>query len=128
MAVTMNMPSVLNGKQRRYLRALAHDKKPVVQLGKEGLTPSVIGAIDAGLETHELIKVKAVSGFDDDLEEVGQRIEQETRSTLCNVVGRTLLLYRRRAKNPKIVIPKAAGKTAGKPAPKPKKADPDDDE
>ena len=105
------MPSGLNGKQRRYLRALAHDKKPVVQLGKEGLSASVLAAIDAGLETHELIKVKAGSGFSDDLETIGQRIEQETRSSLCNVVGRTLLLYRRRAKNPKIVLPKAASKT-----------------
>ena len=122
--MTITMPSALNGKQRRYLRALAHDKKPVVQLGKEGLTPSVVAAIDVGLETHELIKVKAGSGFSDDLEDVGQLIEQKTRSTLCSVVGRTLLLYRRRPKNPKIVLPRAAAKAAAKP----KQADPDDDE
>jgi RNA-binding protein len=113
------MPSALNGKQRRSLRALAHDKKAVVQLGKEGLTATVVAAIDAGLQTHELIKVKAGSGFSDDLGAIGQRIERATRSTLCNVVGRTLLFYRRRAKDPKIVLPKAA--------PKAKKAAPDDD-
>jgi len=107
LGVTIAMASVLNGKQRRYLRALAHGKKPVVQLGKEGLTPAVCAAIDASLETHELIKVKVGSKEDVELEALGQQIEQKTRSNLCDAIGRTLLFYRRRTKNPTIVLPKS---------------------
>ena len=95
----MAIASALNGKQKRYLRALAHHKKPVVQLGKDGLTDAVCTQIDQSLEIHELIKVK-VSSAVEELDAVGQQIAQKTRSSLCDVIGRTLLLYRRRSKEP----------------------------
>jgi len=104
------MPPALTGKQKRFLRALAHDKKPVVQLGKEGLTAAVTKAVDQSLETHELIKVKVASPGDEDLAELGERLAAETRSSLADVIGRTLLVYRRRTKKPTIVLPKATTK------------------
>jgi RNA-binding protein len=48
----------LKGSQRKYLRGVAHSYKPLVQIGKEGLSEGVLGAIDDALEAHELIKVK----------------------------------------------------------------------
>jgi RNA-binding protein len=104
------MAPALTGKQKRFLRALAHDKKPVVQLGKEGLTDAVTKAVDQSLETHELIKVKVASSGDESLDDLGERLAKETRSSLCDVVGRTLLLYRRRTKKPTINLPKATTK------------------
>jgi len=101
------MPPALTGKQKRFLRALAHDKKPVVQLGKEGLTDAVRKAVDQSLETHELIKVKVASSGDESLDALGERLADQTRSSLCEVIGRTLLFYRRRTKKPTIVLPKA---------------------
>ena len=108
----MAIASALNGKQKRYLRALAHHKKPVVQLGKDGLTDAVCTQIDQSLEIHELIKVK-VSSAVEELDAVGQQIAQKTRSSLCDVIGRTLLLYRRRSKEPTIVLPRAAKPAKG---------------
>lgn len=108
------MPPALTGKQKRFLRALAHDKKPVVQLGKEGLTEAVRKATDQSLETHELIKVKVASS-DEDLSSLGERLAEQTRSSLADVIGRTLLLYRARSKKPTIVLPKATPKTEGTP-------------
>ncbi len=104
------MPPALTGKQKRFLRALAHEKKPVVQLGKEGLTKAVTKAVDQSPETHELIKVKVASSGEEDLNELGERLAKETRSSLADVIGRTLLLYRRRTEKPSIVLPKAAPK------------------
>ena len=48
---------VLTGGQRKYLRGLAHGKKPLVLIGKNGLTESLFVALDEALESHELIKV-----------------------------------------------------------------------
>ena len=110
------MAPALTGKQKRFLRALAHDKKPVVQLGKEGLTEAVRKAADQALETHELIKVKVASS-DEDLDALGERLADQTRSSLCDVIGRTLLLYRRRTKKPSIELPKATSKSAQKGTP-----------
>jgi RNA-binding protein len=103
-------PSVappLTGKQRRHLRALAHALDPVVQLGKSGLTPGLLEEIDRALEKHELIKVKV--GKDSPLgpDESVEPIETGTRSSVAQVIGRILVVYRRRNKDPKIVLPRA---------------------
>ena len=38
----------LKGFQKKYLRGLAHDLKPIVLIGKEGLMAGVIKAVDRG--------------------------------------------------------------------------------
>lgn len=53
--------SELKGFQKSYLRGLAHDRKPIVQIGKEGFVPGVIQSVNDGLLRHELIKVRFIS-------------------------------------------------------------------
>ncbi len=85
----------LSGFQRKYLRGLAHGLKPVVSVGQKGITDSVVLAIDAALETHELIKLRFV-----DLREKEQK--ERAAATIaeknnCEVVGRmghVLTLFR----------------------------------
>lgn len=101
----------LTGKQRRYLRALAHDQKPLVQVGHGGLTQGVLKAVDTALVTHELIKIKLLKECPDDAADLIPRLEQGTRSQVAQHIGRTLLLYRRRDKDPKITLPDAAART-----------------
>ena len=48
----------LTGKQRRFLRAEAHALSPVVMVGKEGLSDTVLNAVREALLAHELIKVR----------------------------------------------------------------------
>ncbi|HHD57161.1 MAG TPA: YhbY family RNA-binding protein, partial [Desulfobulbaceae bacterium] len=45
-------------RQRKQLRALGHHLHPVVYVGKEGITKTVLKAIDDVITAHELIKVK----------------------------------------------------------------------
>ena len=54
------MSQQLTSQQNKYLRSLAHGLKPLVLVGKNGLTAEVIAAVDAALEKHELIKVKFI--------------------------------------------------------------------
>jgi RNA-binding protein len=96
----------LTGKQRSYLRALAHPLKPLVQVGHAGVTAPVVGQIDAALETHELIKVR-ILGEDVDTRGMAEAIEQGTRSIVAQIIGKTLVVYRRRQKDPVISLPKA---------------------
>jgi RNA-binding protein len=100
---------VLGGKQRRYLRALGHHLDPVVQVGKEGISAGLVGALDAALEQHELIKVRlgesvAVDGGGP-RKEIARALAEASSSELVQVLGRTLLLYRRRAEEPTIRLP-----------------------
>ena len=48
----------LSSKERSQLRAAAHPLKPVVQIGDNGLSESVLKEIDNSLTAHGLIKVK----------------------------------------------------------------------
>ncbi len=48
----------LTSSQRKRLRGLAHDLKPMVHLGKAGLTDAALAQIDKELAEHELIKVR----------------------------------------------------------------------
>ena len=101
----------LTGKQRSYLRSLAHALKPVVRIGHGGLTDSVVEAIDGALATHELIKVKFAGNEEVSSEDLVPEIEQRTRSIVAQAIGKTLVVYRPRKKDPTIVLPKAsAGK------------------
>jgi len=103
-------PAPLTGKQRNFLRALAHPLKPVVQIGHGGLTAAVLAAIDSALVTHELIKVRITGQEDADATDLVLEIEAGTRSTVAQVIGKTLVVYRARKKDPAIILPKDRAK------------------
>ena len=116
------MSADLTGKQRRYLRALAHELSPVVQIGHQGLTEAVLKAVDQALETHELIKVRVLVDTKDEALVLVPDVEAKLKAAVAQVIGHTLLVYRRRKKDPKIQLPKdkpgskAKSKTQAKPA------------
>lgn len=83
----------LNTAQRQYLRRLAHDLKPVVQIGKNGLTPNVLDTVDRALDAHELIKIKFFD-FQDQKQELTQTIVDETGGELIGLVGNIAIVYR----------------------------------
>ncbi|MEL7061732.1 MAG: ribosome assembly RNA-binding protein YhbY [Acidobacteriota bacterium] len=83
----------LGGKQRRHLRGLAHALKPVVHLGKQGLSDAVVASVDAALGDHELIKIRFVDWKDEKkslLEELSVRLDCDVVGT----VGHLAILYR----------------------------------
>lgn len=83
----------LKGSQRKYLRGLAHSYKPLVQIGKEGLSESVIRAVDTALEAHELIKLK-IAAERDEREQLVPLVEARLNCECVGTVGRTAILYR----------------------------------
>jgi RNA-binding protein len=98
--------SILSGKQKRHLRAIAHNLDPVVQLGKQGLTHGAERAIDEALERHELVKVKLLTECPEDKTELAERLGPRLAATVAQTLGRTILLYRKHPKKPVIVLPK----------------------
>jgi RNA-binding protein len=94
----------LNGKQKRHLRALAHDLKPVVQVGAQGVNPGVVNAVDEALTTHELIKIR-VGGEGGDLDATAAELAGATNAHVAQVIGRILLLFRRRKNKPTLLLP-----------------------
>jgi RNA-binding protein len=86
----------LTGAQRKYLRGMAHYLKPMVQVGKNGLTDPVIEIIDKALDDHELIKVR-ISNPEGGKREMADEIAQRTGSAWVGMVGFVVTLYRQQA-------------------------------
>lgn len=90
----------LNGKQRRKLRAMGHHLEPVVMIGAAGVTDGVVGATVQALEDHELIKVKVAEG-PEDRHEAAEHLATETGAEIAQVLGRTVLLFKKRKEKSK---------------------------
>jgi RNA-binding protein len=86
----------LTNTQKQYLRRLAHDLKPVVQVGKNGLSEKLYDALEHELDAHELIKVKFMDFRDEKRELVAEFVER-TGSALVLLIGNVAIVYRQQA-------------------------------
>jgi RNA-binding protein len=96
-------PNGLKGFQRRFLCAQANPLQPLVQAGEDGASAGVIGAIDAALRDHELIKVRMRSPTDKHA--LAESLAERSGAELVGVVGHTVILYRRNTERPRIRVP-----------------------
>ena len=101
----METTAPLTGKQKRHLRGLAHHLHPVVYAGKEGVSEAVERKATLELENHELIKVKLGDGCLDDKVEASMKLATYCNAAVVQVIGKTIVLYRRRKADPEIVLP-----------------------
>ncbi len=95
----------LSAKQKRHLKQLAHDKKPVVIVGSAGLTENVITEIDSSIAHHELIKVRLNAGDRAAKQTMAQHIATTLKAELIQTIGH-IAIYYRAAEKPVIVLPK----------------------
>ena len=99
------MQHKLKGSERKHLRGLAHGMKPVVQIGKKGLSPDVVSEIDQALRDHELIKVR-FNEFKEEKSELSAGIERETGCEMVGMIGNIGIFYRENPEGRKIVFRK----------------------
>ena len=104
MSISPN-PLSLTGAQRRTLRGLGHGLKPVVQIGKHGITDGLVQATSQALATHELIKLSVGGESPIDRKAAPKALAARTGSHVAQIIGRTALLYRRRHDEPVIRLP-----------------------
>jgi RNA-binding protein len=97
---------VLSGKQRRHLRALGHELRPIVQVGRDGIDDGLVAAVDQALTDHELIKIKVAESANLDRHEAADELASRTQSEVAQVLGYTVLLYRAHPDEPVIVLPR----------------------
>jgi len=84
----------LTGAQKKYLRGLAHHLKPVVQVGKSGVTEGVLESIGQALDVHELIKVK-LTDPQGRKKELAEEIAGRSGGAWVGLVGNVVTLYLR---------------------------------
>lgn len=92
--------------QNKHLISLSHSLKPVIMIGQNGVTDNILKELETALHFHELVKIK-ISG--ESKASCASKIEQLINASSAETVqqiGKTLTLFRRNNKNPKIEFPK----------------------
>ena len=80
---------------RRKLRGAGHALAATVQLGHEGTSLAVLKQIQQGLSDHELIKIKIGTECPQSRFEVADWLAAEPGINIAQILGRTLLVYKR---------------------------------
>ena len=99
---------MITGKQRSYLRKLGQELDPVVFIGKNDVTETVIKELDKNLTAHELVKVKIQEGSILDAKPVANELAEMLDAEFVQAIGRKFVLYRPapEKENRRIVLPK----------------------
>jgi len=96
---------MINSRERAYLRGLANLLEPIFQVGKDGVTATVINTAEETITAHELIKLSVLETSPNNVKEVAEIIAKKIKADVVQVIGRRAILYRKNPKNPKIFIP-----------------------
>lgn len=84
-------------KEKLYkLRAEANQLSPILNIGKNGITDTLVEELNKQIKANRLVKVRVLKSAEEgkDLKAIADEIAAATRSTLIEVRGRTVVLYR----------------------------------
>lgn len=84
----------MKGRERAELRSEAHHLDPLVHVGKEGLSASLITSLDDTLRTRELVKVRLGRNVDVKPKDAAASLALATNSEVIQVIGHTATFYR----------------------------------
>ena len=95
----------LTEPQRKHLRRLGHDRKPIVLVGQGGVSPNLVAELDRALTDHELVKLRARVGDRETRDQILAELAAETGAELVQRIGNVALLYRPDPEQPRILLP-----------------------
>ena len=95
----------MTSKQRAYLKSLAMNMDPIINVGKSSLTPEVTEAVAEALNKRELVKISVLKNCIDDPREIANAIAERTKSEVVQVIGKKIVLYKKPKKDAKIILP-----------------------
>ncbi|HTD68267.1 MAG TPA: YhbY family RNA-binding protein [Candidatus Limnocylindria bacterium] len=92
------MVEELPNRELRALKARAQLLKPMLKVGKDGLSPAFLKAVDDALTHHQLVKVK-FDDFKERKKELGPKLAESVKANVITQVGHVIVLFRRSAGN-----------------------------
>ncbi|HEX6134267.1 MAG TPA: YhbY family RNA-binding protein [Longimicrobiales bacterium] len=96
----------LTPRQRAVLRSLAQSIKPILQVGRDGVTDALARTVLDALNNRELLKVKVLETAPGSPQELGDALVASVPDAqLVQVIGRTIVVFRRNPAKPEITLP-----------------------
>jgi len=84
----------LTGTQIRHLRGLGHHLADLAMIGKEGITPNLVKAVQDNLVAHELVKIRIQDTCPLERKEAVEQLALASVAAVVQILGKTALLYR----------------------------------
>lgn len=85
---------MLSNSQKKELRSIAHQEKVMVQIGKNGITDTVLESFENALLAHNLVKVNLLKSAPITVDEVKKELVERFSVDVVSQVGRVLVVYR----------------------------------
>ena len=96
----------LTNNQKKHLRTLAHDLRPIVMVGQQGLSNAVLAELESTMTKHELLKIKVRADGREEKKKIVNKILEFSQSALLQVIGGVLIIYRPFEESPSIILPR----------------------
>ena len=97
----------LSSKQLKHLKSLSHALHPIVTIGQNGITDNVLNELQIALDHHELVKIKIAGEDREARQTMIQELCDKSSAEKVQAIGKTLTLFRRNPKKPKIELPRS---------------------
>jgi RNA-binding protein len=91
--------------QKKFLRGLGHQLKPIILVGDAGLTEALLKEFCSTIEHHELIKVRVRAGDREMRDSIISDLCNRGSAELVTRIGNVALVYRRNDEKPQIPLP-----------------------
>ena len=95
----------LSESQKKLLRGLGHQLKPVITVGDAGLSDSLLKEFSSTIDHHELIKVRVRAGDRETRDQIINELCEKECANLVTRIGNVALVYRRNENETKIPLP-----------------------
>lgn len=95
---------MLNSKQRALLRRIASNYETIFQIGKGGISETLISQVDDALRKRELIKLRVLDNSMYTAREAAEEIASKTGADVVQVIGSRFVIFKRNPKEPVIEI------------------------
>lgn len=95
---------MITTKQRAKLRSLANTIDTILQVGKGGISDTLIAQVSDALRAREIVKIKVLENSIYTAREAAQELAEKTKSDIVQVIGGKLVLYKRNEKDPVIAL------------------------
>ena len=97
---------MITSKQRAYLRSLANSLTPIGQIGKDGITQSVIESVEKALKAREIVKLTVLETALLSAREASDALCEALSAEGVQCIGNRLVIYKRNDEKPQITLPK----------------------
>lgn len=91
---------MLTSKQRAYLRTKSNQMETIFQIGKSGISDTVIQQVNDALTARELIKLRVLEASLLTAREAGEMLAEACHAELVYAIGSRFVLFRRNPKKP----------------------------